>query len=179
MMAIFMVKISLVQLGKIPSAILFQEVDHTPEQNHWSRRFPRLIGAGPETHRSTFTPKRNQVAAMRNLFIVITLTLVRRHSLPKRPRQPQLRLNYYRPLTGKERSKWVHQHLGPEVLPLDFSARWTRQQLAKEYGLTGKLLPSVRHAMYWRFDSNAMEQPGAIWNEDPRYFRTGGRSRDG
>lgn len=90
----------------------------------------------------------------------------------------------YRPITGGERIKWfVNSTIGPQTLAVGTlsAAFGTARNVPREYGGSwdgfGK-----RYGMRLTGVStgNAMEAGlGAIWGEDPRYFRTSHRAFGG
>jgi hypothetical protein len=87
----------------------------------------------------------------------------------------------YQPITGRERWKWFLQStIGPQSLAAGvFSAGFgTAINSPKEYGGTWEGF-GMRYGMRLTGVStgNAMEAGiGALWGEDPRYFRASGRS---
>jgi hypothetical protein len=86
----------------------------------------------------------------------------------------------YQPITGRERMKWfVQSTIGPESLAAGvFSAGFgTATNSPKEYGSTWEGF-GERYGMRLTGVStgNAMESGiGALWGEDPRYFRASGK----
>lgn len=100
---------------------------------------------------------------------------------PAQPGSDQAVNSPYQPITGRERWKWFLQStIGPQGLAAGvFSAGFgTASNSPKEYGGTWEGFGS-RYGMRLTGVStgNAMEAGiGALWGEDPRYFRAPGRS---
>jgi hypothetical protein len=93
------------------------------------------------------------------------------------PNSPSTSIKPYYPITGTQRVRWfVASTLGPETLTVGlFSAGFgTARDTPKEYGGTWEGF-GKRYGMRLTGVStgNAMEAGlGALWGEDPRYFRT-------